>query len=146
MQRAVQCGSGEERELGAHARRAALEDVVAAARRPARIRGSRERADRGIGPGPDVVELGAGNPQDPATRGAHAVLPLLLVAVELACGVEGADALDPGPPHAEVGAPADAEVGLQERDRRALAPALAVARVVDARVDRARQRADVVSR
>jgi hypothetical protein len=126
--RAVERGTGEDPQLARDRRRRALRDVLAPRGAAAQPGGAGERRHPRVGARTAVVERGAGEPADAAAGGVQPRLPLLLVAVEAERLVEPADLLDRRPAHREVRAPRVRRVALlrpevEERDRRALAPA-----------------------
>ncbi|MEZ5120418.1 MAG: hypothetical protein R2736_02380 [Solirubrobacterales bacterium] len=104
-------------------------DVEAAAGPAARERHAHEAAQAGVVAGAAVVEAGGGDVADArALGGAQAVLPFLLVAVELAALVEAPDALQcaaadrRGCPEG-VGRVGVERAEVEERHRRPLTPA-----------------------
>src|SRR5690606_34852357 len=122
----VDQAAGEHAQLGGERGGLVAVGVEAPARPAPEPRRPHERSQPGVLAGAAVVERRRGDVADPwAVRGAQPVLPLLLVAVELAGLVEAPDAVEGAAADREVRAPGVRRVDVggaevEEGDRRTL--------------------------
>ncbi len=140
--------AGEHAQLLRQRRGDAAERVEAPRRLAAHVGAAREAAQAGVVAGAAVVERGGGDVADAPAGGAQACLPLLLVAAVDEVLVEAPDALERAAAHGDVRAPGARHVvvgraEVERGDRRPLAAACAEAVVLEARVDRPDERADL---